>query len=79
MYELFYWFFSNLKNNIKTMLALASGTEKDNVHKQKLETKKSNCYKFTSDIAETNFTMTSRWKILIYSTLYAFQNPRCNV
>ena len=48
--------------------------EKD-VLKSNLETKKSNFSTFISDIAESNFTMTSHLKlILIYSTLY-FPEP----
>ena len=68
---------------MKAMPALAISLEKD-TFTNKIYQKKSNSSKFISDIAESNFAMTSLSKLiiiilLIYSTLYALQNPRCNV
>ena len=69
---MFYCFFSKFK--IKTMPAVANSLKKD-TPSNKISKKKLNSYKFISDIAESNFTMTSHWKlVLIYSTL-CFPEP----
>ena len=76
----------NVKNRTKTdekpilcKLTFSNQHGKRYLHKQTSKTKKLNSYKLISDFAESNFAMTSHWKLMsIYSSLY-FRNRRCNV
>ena len=60
------------------MPSLAISMEKD-THTSKISKQKIKSFEFVSDIAGSNFTMNSHWKLFsIYSTL-CFPDPKCNV